>query len=68
MSDENTIGHVKFDPQHAGRMLMPEHSDWQCNIAEGAFIWRPLKGKEPNRFWRWSQFICFGFRWEKVKP
>lgn len=24
-----------------------------------------VEGKEPNRFHRWMQKICFGFRWEK---
>lgn len=28
-------------------------------------MWAPAKGKEPNFFWRWMQFICFGNRWVK---
>lgn len=27
--------------------------------------WTPVKGKEPNFFWRWMQFIFFGNRWVK---
>lgn len=46
---------------------MPEYSNWQCHLfganpGEG-LCYRPLKGNEPNRFWRWMQFICFGNRW-----
>lgn len=44
-----------------------ELSDWCCHLfgSDGrtGISWRPLKGKEPNRFWRWMQFICFGNRW-----
>ena len=46
----------------------PEWSDYQCHlfgsIGDG-ITWRPLKGKEPNWFWRWMQFICFGNKWGK---
>jgi hypothetical protein len=47
---------------------VPEYSDWICHTfgSNGRGIsWRPLKGEEPNRFWRWMQFICFGNRWVK---
>ncbi len=47
----------------------PEYSDWRCYMfgsdKGNGICWRPIKGKEPNAFWRWMQFICFGNRWEK---
>lgn len=52
-------------------LFLPEDSKWVCYIF-GSTIgngihWRPLKGKEPNFFWRWMQYICFGNRWVKSK-
>ncbi len=46
----------------------PELSDWQCHLfgSNGEGIsWRPLKGKKPNRFWRWMQFLILGNKWVK---
>jgi hypothetical protein len=43
----------------------PELSEWSCHLFGGTeygINWRPLKGKEPNWFWRWMQFLCFGNR------
>lgn len=48
----------------------PELSEWHCYMFgsrpdnEG-ITWRPNKGQEPNWFWRWMQFICFGNLWIK---
>jgi hypothetical protein len=46
----------------------PERSDWQCHLfgTQNEFVLRPLKGKEPNWFWRAMQFYAFGNRWVKV--
>ena len=47
-----------------------EYSDWQCHLlgSKGDGIsWRPLKGQEPNAFWRWMQYLAFGNRWERTK-
>ena len=49
-------------------MATPEFSDWQCHLfgSNGDGIsWRPTKGKEPNRFWRMMQYLCFGCKWVK---
>lgn len=45
----------------------PERSEWLCHLfgCVDDFTWRPNKGKEPNWFWRWMQFLFFGNRWEK---
>ena len=44
---------------------VPEYSKWRCEITSGYFF-NPLKGKEPNWFWRKMQYLMFGFKWSKV--
>jgi hypothetical protein len=48
-----------------------EYAEWSCYLFGGepvsGIVWRPLKGHEPNWFWRWMQFVCFGNRWIKDK-
>jgi hypothetical protein len=55
-----------FDYPHY-TLNIPEYSDWQVTLTAGATL-RPLKGKEPNWFWRKMQYLAFGFKWEKVAP
>jgi hypothetical protein len=45
-----------------------ERSDWQCELfgTGREMVLRPLKGKEPNWFWRAMQFYAFGNRWVKA--
>ena len=48
----------------------PEYSEWVCFLfgckpGEGGIQWRPLKGKEPNWFWRTMQYLVFGNLWVK---
>lgn len=48
---------------------LPERSPWKCELFGGGsegITWTPLKGKEPNWFWRWMQYLCFGNRWIKT--
>ena len=47
----------------------PERSDWQCELLGGplGLSIRPERGKEPNWFWRWTQYLVLGFRW-RWKP
>jgi len=49
----------------------PERSEWTCRAfgttGESMYI-NPLKGGEPNWFWRWMQFLVLGNRWTKGKP
>lgn len=46
-----------------------ENSEWRCYLFGGTnsegILWQPIKGKEPNWFWRKMQFLCFGNRWVK---
>ena len=47
----------------------PEQSDWQCELfgmGPTGMVLRPKKGSEPNWFWRWMQYLCFGNKWVKV--
>lgn len=49
-----------------GVITTPEYSEWKCYLFGGVdtgIVWTPLKGEEPNRFWRWMQYIFFGNRW-----
>lgn len=45
----------------------PEYSEWRCELfgMGEAIIIRPLKGKEPNFFWRFMQYIILGNNWIK---
>lgn len=48
----------------------PEYSEWQCYLfgnkpSGSGLVWRPLKGKEPNWFWRTMQYLVFGNLWVK---
>jgi len=46
---------------------LPEQSEWECHLfgADSELVLTPPKGKEPNFFWRWMQYICFGNKWVK---
>tara|TARA_B110000208_G_C11364908_1_gene282675 strand:- start:262 stop:507 length:246 start_codon:yes stop_codon:yes gene_type:complete len=47
----------------------PEFSEWQCLMFGGTrnngLAWRPLKGGEPNWFWRKMQYLILGNKWVK---
>lgn len=49
---------------------LPEQSKWSCymfGMGKYGMCFKPVKGKEPNFFWRWMQYICFGNEWVKGK-
>ena len=55
---------------HDSILTTYEGSDWQCELfgsGSNGIVFTPIKGHEPNRFWRWMQYLCFGNRWKKVK-
>ena len=62
---------IKLQPGDYFHFISPEYSDWECTLFGGSGVatirWRPEKGKEPNRFWMFMQFICFGNRWVNTK-
>lgn len=43
----------------------PELSDWECELfgTGRKMVLVPLKGKEPNSFWRLMQYLILGNRW-----
>jgi hypothetical protein len=56
--------------EQAPTITAPEYSEWQCELFGGGptgMILRPLKGLEPNWFWRRMQYLCFGNKWVRVK-
>lgn len=55
---------VKAPPKHS---FSPEPSEYKCHLCGNALVWTPEKGQEPNWFWRWMQYLFFGFRWNKIK-
>ena len=47
---------------------LPECSEWTCQVLgskEHGVIYKPLKGKEPNWFWRMTQHLILGHKWVK---
>ena len=45
-----------------------EYSEWKCLMFGSTdFIFIPLKGDEPNWFWRWTQHLILGHKWIKEK-
>jgi hypothetical protein len=57
---------MKTDKKHRTQLKNPELSDWKCCLFvgdENDIVWRPVKGKEPNWFRRFMQFIILGNRW-----
>jgi rubredoxin len=47
-------------------MQVPIQSEWRCEIAGLTYI--PEKGREPNRFHRFMQRVCFGTVWTRRTP
>ena len=47
-------------------ILQPPRPAWTCELHPGTF-WHVEEGKQPNRFHRWMQKICFGFKWTEIE-
>ena len=67
VEQQNPYRDMRFDT-----FRKPEMSQWQCHLFGGrpdtsSISWRPLKGKEPNWFWRKMQWLIFGNLWVKDK-
>ena len=62
-------GEVNYPDEQRFTTIKPlEYSEWQCHLfgSNGQGIsWRPVKGQEPNQFWRKMQYLCFGNKWVK---
>lgn len=51
-------------------IALPSPHEWSCWLFGGTpencgIVWHPAKGKQPNWFWRWMQYLFFGNRWKK---
>lgn len=47
-----------------------EWSEWYCELfgaGPTGISLNPRKGEEPNFFWRFMQYVCFGNKWKKRK-
>ena len=48
----------------------PEYSKkWECQLfsmGKHGLIFKPLKGKTPNWFWRAMQFMIVGNKWVRI--
>ena len=62
---------VRVDTVRAGVTMSfrkTEYSEWKCLMFGSTdFTFIPLKGDEPNRFWRWTQHLILGHKWIKEK-
>ena len=76
MSDVFEKGYPSYEAIHGNVKAIefkaiesPEYSEWQCHLfggnSDNGISWRPLKGEEPNWFWRKMQYLCFGNKWVK---
>ncbi len=67
MSDDTETPEPMGNLQHSV-YEPPELSGWECHLfgIEG-YILRPVAGDVPNWFWRLTQHVILGNRWEKVK-
>ena len=60
----NTSYTVNESILQAGTIRKIEHSEWKCLMFGSTdFIFIPLKGDEPNWFWRWTQHLILGHKW-----
>jgi hypothetical protein len=49
---------------------LPVYSEWQCKCfgsGDSGLRFRPIKGQEPNWFWRKMQYLILGNEWVKDK-
>jgi hypothetical protein len=71
MDDVFEKGYPSYEAIHGQQFTLDlyEYSEWQCHLfggnSDNGISWRPLKGKEPNWFWRKMQYLCFGNKWVK---
>jgi hypothetical protein len=47
--------------------LPKERDEWHCELfgTGPSLTFHPEKGRAPNWFWRWMQYLCFGNKWVK---
>lgn len=65
------VGNKVNKSKECAELHAPELSDkWKCILFGGTepngILWISLAGKEPNWFWHWMQYICFGNKWKRM--
>ena len=60
----------KIDYKIGYKLQFPEQSNWECYLFGNrpggtGMVYRPQKGKVPNRFVRFMMRICFDCYWVK---
>lgn len=60
--------HQKDGEDQTNLIKFPEISGWKCLLfGTRELVWQASKGKVPNWFWRWMQYLFFGNKWVKEK-
>lgn len=58
--------YIKSGLSEETKINVSEYSEWKCYLfGLDNYVLFPSKGKYPNWFWRWMQYICFGNKWVK---
>jgi hypothetical protein len=60
MNDVFEKGYPSYEAIHGKQLTLDLYGN-----SDNGISWRPLKGKEPNWFWRKMQYLCFGNKWVK---
>ena len=64
--NESTVQAGTISVAGAMAIRKTERSEWKCLMFGSTdFIFTPLKGDEPNWFWRWTQHLILGHKWIK---
>lgn len=67
LNDNVVTCKIDLRPQY--ERITSETSDWYCEMfgMGNNLVLNPAKGREPNCFWRFFQYIVFGNKWIKKK-
>ena len=47
-------------------VIQPPKPAWKCQLLPGYEL-HVEEGKQPNKFHRWMQKLCFGFKWVELE-
>ena len=63
----SALSYTYYNTSKPATISIPERSEWYCQMfgTGNDFTFRPIKGNEPNWFWRKMQYLCFGNKWIK---
>jgi hypothetical protein len=63
------LDHDSIDGGRIEMLKLQEQSEWRCYLFgsrpdhQGGMVWHPLRGHEPNWFWRKMQYLILGNTW-----